>query len=185
MTDNGSKSGSGDNQDDSAVNSGDNVVPLKPVEHRGGDTTGGKLTAKQHKFVQGILKGMTQSDAYRAAGYKVDGCTDKSVWELASHLFANVKVSSSIKAGQTRQEDVAVHSGASLRLFLEKELYGMATSADSDANKLRALQLLGQGEKCGYFLERSTSLTPDDLSPDQVLEELEARLAKAFEPKAS
>ena len=76
-----------------------------------------------------------------------------------------------------------MHSGASLRLFLEKELYGMATSADSDANKLRALQLLGQGEKCGYFLERSTSLTPDDLSPDEVLEELQARLAAAFEKK--
>ena len=51
------------------------------------------LTAKQEKFVQGIIEGMSQADAYRSA-YSTKNMTDKSVWELASRLMNDVKVSS-------------------------------------------------------------------------------------------
>ena len=77
-----------------------------------------------------------------------------------------------------------MHTGASLRLHVEKGLYELTQKADSDANKLRAYQLLGQGEKCGYFLERSTDIRTDDLEPEEVLEELKERLTKAFNTKA-
>jgi len=181
MTDNGSKSGSGDNQDDSAVNSGDNVVPIKDGQKSRRDN----LTNKQRAFVRAMLRGAgSQSAAYREA-YDADNMSAKAIGIEASRLMNNPKVALALTRGYEAIDQQTAHTGASLRLFLEKELYGMATSADSDANKLRALQLLGQGEKCGYFLERSSQVTPDDLSPDQVLEELEARLAKAFEPKAS
>ena len=93
-----------------------NVIQL--VEHRGGDTTGGKLTGRQELFVQNVLKGMDQTAAYRAAGYSTDKSTDKTVWELASRLFANPKVSSRINAGRRRLEEAAVHSGVSLRLHV-------------------------------------------------------------------
>ena len=52
-----------------------------------------KLTAKQAKFVAGIAKGLTQSDAYRAA-YNVKNTKPKSVWESASALAADPKVAS-------------------------------------------------------------------------------------------
>ena len=54
------------------------------------------LTAKQEKFVQGIIEGMSQADAYRSA-YDTSRFTDKSVWEKASALMANVKVKSRLK----------------------------------------------------------------------------------------
>lgn len=51
------------------------------------------LTAKQEKFVQGIIEGMSQADAYRSA-YDTKRMSDKSVWELASRLMNDVKVKS-------------------------------------------------------------------------------------------
>ncbi|MBU5312307.1 terminase small subunit [Tissierella carlieri] len=52
-----------------------------------------KLTLKQEKFVQELIKGKSQRDAYKAA-YKTDRMTDKSIDELASRLFKQVKVMS-------------------------------------------------------------------------------------------
>lgn len=51
-----------------------------------------KLTAQQEKFAQAIaLEDMNQADAYRSA-YNTSKMTDKSIWEKASELAANVKV---------------------------------------------------------------------------------------------
>ena len=53
------------------------------------------LSPKQEKFVQCIIEGMNQSDAYRSA-YSTKNMTDKSIWESASHLMNDIKVSSRI-----------------------------------------------------------------------------------------
>ena len=53
------------------------------------------LTAKQEAFVQNIIQGMNQADAYRSA-YNTSRMTDKSIWEKASELAHNVKVSARI-----------------------------------------------------------------------------------------
>lgn len=59
--------------------------------------TENNLTAKQEIAAQAYaLEGMTQSDAYRAA-YSTENMTDKSVHELASRLFADIKVSSRVE----------------------------------------------------------------------------------------
>lgn len=49
------------------------------------------LTAKQEKFVQGIIEGKSQADAYRSA-YNAKKMADKTVWEKASKLMADGKV---------------------------------------------------------------------------------------------
>ena len=49
------------------------------------------LTAKQEKFVQNVIAGMSQADAYRAA-YPNQKMSDKTVWETASKLMNNPKV---------------------------------------------------------------------------------------------
>jgi phage terminase small subunit len=55
-----------------------------------------KLTAQQEKFAQAIaLEDMNQADAYRSA-YNTSRMTDKSIWEKASELAANVKVRSRV-----------------------------------------------------------------------------------------
>jgi len=55
------------------------------------------LTPKQHIFVQGILSGMNQSDAYREA-YDVDGMAPATIHNEASKLMAGHEVTASIKA---------------------------------------------------------------------------------------
>lgn len=54
-----------------------------------------ELTGKQEKFCQSYAKGMTQTDAYKSA-YDTKNKTEKSIWELASRLGNNVKVTSRI-----------------------------------------------------------------------------------------
>lgn len=54
------------------------------------------LTANQEKFVQGIIEGMSQSEAYRAA-YPKQRSSDKTIWECASKLLKNPKVSTRLK----------------------------------------------------------------------------------------
>ena len=49
------------------------------------------LTAKQEQFVQNIIEGMSQADAYRAA-YPNQKMSDKSIHEAASRLMKNNKV---------------------------------------------------------------------------------------------
>lgn len=49
------------------------------------------LTANQEKFVQNIIEGMNQADAYRSA-YPNQRMTDKTIWESASKLMKNPKV---------------------------------------------------------------------------------------------
>ena len=54
------------------------------------------LTPNQEKFVQGIIEGKSQADAYREA-YPKQRSTDKTIWESASRLMANPKVNARLK----------------------------------------------------------------------------------------
>jgi phage terminase small subunit len=49
------------------------------------------LTPKQEVFVQGIIKGLSQADAYREA-YNADKMSDNAIYREASLLVANPKV---------------------------------------------------------------------------------------------
>lgn len=50
-----------------------------------------KLTPKQELFVQGIISGLSQRQAYRKA-YKAEKMSDKTVDETASKLLQNPKI---------------------------------------------------------------------------------------------
>lgn len=56
-----------------------------------------QLTPQQELFAQNVASGKNQSEAYRIAYPKSLKWKDKSVWELASVLSANTKVSSRIQ----------------------------------------------------------------------------------------
>ena len=53
------------------------------------------MTPKQEKFCQLVADGMTQSDAYRGS-YNAGKMTNKTIWERASHLMADDKVSARV-----------------------------------------------------------------------------------------
>ena len=61
------------------------------------------LTPKQHVFVQGILSGLNQSDAYREA-YDVDGMLPATIHNEAFKLMNSHEISTSLKeAWETKQ----------------------------------------------------------------------------------
>jgi hypothetical protein len=67
------------------------------------------LTAKQEAFAQAVADGMTQSDAYRQA-YNAEKMSDKQVWEEASKLFSNPKVSQRVAQLRAKLEAKALWS---------------------------------------------------------------------------
>lgn len=51
------------------------------------------LTAKQERFVQGLVSGLSQRRAFIEAGYSVEGKSDNYIDKEASNLLKNRKVS--------------------------------------------------------------------------------------------
>ena len=152
------------------------------IEHRGDDAKGGKLTAKQTKFVQGILKGLSQSDAYRAA-YDSANMAANSIWREASVLLTNPKVSQRLKTLQARQDDAALLSGLATRQHIQRTLYGLTTNGENDAARLRACELLGKLTDVAAFKER-IAVENDQRTPEEITVELEEKLRAVFERPA-
>lgn len=49
------------------------------------------LTSKQEKFIQGVVSGLSQTDAYKQA-YDTSKMKDNTIWKKASELMADSKV---------------------------------------------------------------------------------------------
>jgi len=150
------------------------------IEHRGGDTTGGRLSAKQEGFVKSIMLGRDNVTAYEE-NYETKGMTRKTMYEAASRLFANSKVNAKIMELKRRADTATVHSAASLRLHLETTLYDLTLKEDDPATVLKACHQLAQSEKVGFYLDRSVSLPAENLTEEQVTEQLGAKLKELFE----
>lgn len=102
------------------------------------------LTAKQELFVQGIVKGMSQADAYRSA-YPKQKMSDKTVWEAASRLMKNDKV----VARLTELRDALAKPSIMTAQQRLEWLTAIITSAEeTTTDKLRAADIMNkmQGE---------------------------------------
>jgi phage terminase small subunit len=75
-----------------------------------------KLTAQQEKFVNNLLEGMSQTDAYLSAGYK---CTRSAARRAAARLLTNVDVSEAIKKAQ---ENAAYRAEITAERILREEM---------------------------------------------------------------
>lgn len=88
-----------------------------------------KLTAKQEKFVQGLISGLSQRKAYIEAGYATKGKTDNYIDVEASRLFKNPKVS------QRYQELLDEHKEKSL-WTREEAVHHLKWLADKAMNSI-------------------------------------------------
>jgi hypothetical protein len=97
------------------------------------------LTPKQHIFVQGILSGMNQSDAYREA-YDVDDMLPATIHNEASKLMGSHEVTASIKAAWESKQ------GWTLARVVEEGERNLAGSREANqwASANGALQFLGK-----------------------------------------
>ena len=90
---------------------------------RGGDTTGGKLTANQEKFTQEMIKGKSQREAYHIAYPNSKKWKEESVDSKASTLFANVKVQKRYRQLIEKHQEKALMTRGELLEGLRKAFY--------------------------------------------------------------
>ena len=104
---------------------------------------------KQRAFVNEIVKGKLGS--YKEAYAKVydvqltkTGKIPKWVEVEASKLVANPKIALSIQKAIEKKEQSVVASSLRTRNYVIERLYEESKQADSDASRVRALELLGK-----------------------------------------
>ena len=102
------------------------------------------LTPKQEAFVQNIIQGMSQADAYRSA-YSCKNMTDNSIYVNASKLVADAKVAQRIKE---LRDQLAKPSIMSAQERLEWLTDLIKSEEESTSDKLRAADIMNkmQGE---------------------------------------
>ncbi len=81
------------------------------------------LTAKQEQFVKNIIDGMSQADAYRSA-YDTQRMKDKTVWEKASALMKNDKVTARLKELRDQLAKPTIMSAQERLEFLTQVING-------------------------------------------------------------
>ena len=113
------------------------------------------LTIKQRAFVNEIVKGKLGS--YKEAYAKVydvaltkTGKIPKWVEVEASKLVANPKIALSIQKAIAKKDNVLVASSLRLRNYVIDRLYKESQESDSDASRVRALEMLGKTIGCIY-----------------------------------
>ena len=102
------------------------------------------LTAKQEAFVHNIIQGMSQADAYRSA-YPNQRMSDKTIWESASKLMANHKVSARLKE---LRDELAKPSIMSAQERMEWLTRLIQNEEEGTSDKLKAIDIMNkmQGE---------------------------------------
>jgi phage terminase small subunit len=108
-----------------------------------------KLTIKQRAFVDEIIKGKVGS--YQDAYIKVydvaltkTGKVPKWVRNEASKLVANPNITMAIQRGLEKKEQTVVASAVKTKQYVIDRLYKESVESDSDASRVRALELLGK-----------------------------------------
>ena len=101
------------------------------------------LTAKQEQFVQNIIQGMSQADAYRSA-YNASRMSDNAIYREASLLMSNPKVAQ-------RLADIAKEADTPKIMSAQKRLEWLTKVIDGEEDinaKLKAIDIMNkmQGE---------------------------------------
>ena len=141
------------------------------------------LTIKQRQFVDEIIKGKLGSykEAY-AKVYDVEltktGKIPKWVEVEASRLVANPKIALSIQKAIQRKEQSSVATSLRARNYVIEQLYRESKEADSDASRVRALELLGKSVSLfSDVVETKEARTSDEVERD-IEERIQALLNK-------
>ena len=131
------------------------------------------LTSKQQAFADGVVSGLSQSEAYRRA-YEAASMKASAVHTEASLLAAHPAITQRIAAGLAEKERAAQRSGLSRRAMVLERLEHEAMHAEADAARIRALELLGKHERLFVDVVENQE---DTRTADDLREELAARLA--------
>jgi len=144
------------------------------------------LTPKQRAFVNEIVKGKLGS--YKEAYAKVYDVTltkagkiPKWVEVEASKLVASPKIALSIRQAIERKEHSVTASALRTRNYVIERLYKESKESESDASRVRSLELLGKTVAMfSDVLEERTSRDSEEIERD-IEAKLEQLLAESSE----
>ena len=108
------------------------------------------LTAKQEKFVQNILEGMSQADAYRSA-YSCKNMSDNAIYREASLLVDNPKVAQRLTELRNELAKSSIMT-AQERLEWLTGLVNTGSPYSLSAEKIRAIDVMNKME--GLYVQR-------------------------------
>ena len=98
------------------------------------------LTDKQEKFVQGIISGLNQADAYRNA-YNASKMSDNAIYREASLLMSTPKVAQRIKELRDQSASGAVMSARERMEWLSDLI---RSENETTTDKLKAVDLINK-----------------------------------------
>ena len=104
------------------------------------------LTPKQEKFIQNIVSGMTQRQAYKEA-FNPPNTSDEAIDVDACRLFNNPKVNLRYRELMDKLEDKAIMSARERMIWLTEVVKGIQTNNESEAfisDKMKAIDILNK-----------------------------------------
>lgn len=109
-----------------------------------------KLTPKQEKFIQNIVSGMSQREAYKNS-YNAENMTDESIDVNACKLFNDTKVQLRYKQLMEELEDEAIMSAKERMKWLSDVVTNKQFEEDDDGykpadlnTKMKAIDILNK-----------------------------------------
>ena len=132
------------------------------------------LTPKQEKFCKLVANGETLSDAYRQSYNVRETTQEKSIWQSASRLMNNIKVTSRIDVLINEMKASELHEEEKKKTFVLSQLQKIALDGDTSASKVSALSWIGKS--IGMFTDKVEQTTEDRTSSD-IETELKRKLA--------
>jgi phage terminase small subunit len=115
------------------------------------------LTAKQEAFVQKIIEGYSQADAYRSA-YSCKNMSDNSIYVNASKLMADTKVALRLKELRDKLAKPSIMSAQERMEWLTRLINN---EEEGTSDKLKAIDIMNkmQGE---YVQKVQASVSYED-----------------------
>jgi len=131
-----------------------------------------RLTANQQVFVQNILNGMTQLDAYKDA-YDTRTENDSTISVNANRLIRNPKIAALLGSLTDTFKEKVIQDAVGTRRYVMEQLYVHASEAKSEGTKLKALEMMGRA--VGMFTDKVEQKV-EQISTDQLKAELKSHL---------
>lgn len=133
-----------------------------------------RLTANQQVFVQNILNGMTQLDAYKDA-YDTRTENDSTISVNANRLLKNPKISALLGSLTDTFKEKIVRDAVDTRRYVMEQLYTYAAAETKpDNTRLKALEMMGRA--VGMFTDKVEQKV-EQISTDQLKAELKSHLS--------
>lgn len=121
------------------------------------------LTLKQEKFVQNIMLGMNQADAYRAS-YNAKNMCDNAIYREASLLLENPKVTQRLKE---LRDQLANESIMSAQKRMEWLTSIVNATGESTGDRLKAVDILNK--MSGEYVQKVQADVDTDVTVTVVL----------------